>query len=169
MPNFNVDIYLEPSHEGNGCLWAIPGTHRDGTVDVDHMVAAHGWKLPGAVPLEVEPGDVMLHHVAVVHGSPENRGPDLRRTFYIHYMADETLEDAYGDWPDLLSSAENVEHWSAAMKSRQAHLGPVAEQGWAFGAFADGLRPVETPGSGEPAEECSSSPCFLYNPAQVFS
>ena len=169
VPNFNVDIYLEPSNEGNGCLWAIPGSHLNGTVDVDHLVAAHGWNIPRAMPLEIEPGDVMLHHVAVVHGSPENRGPNLRRTFYIHYMTDETLRDAYSDWPDLLSSQENVARWSAALDSRQAGLGPAAEAGWAFAALAEGITPVHTPHCGEPAEECSSSPCFLYNPAQVFS
>ncbi len=120
IPNFTTDIYLDPSTEDNGCLWAIPGTHTEGTVDVDKMVAEHGFQLPGAVPLTAAPGDVMFHHVAVVHGSPENRAPSRRRTFYIHYLCDETVQDAYGDWPDLMPPDEAQAFWGAALRERQA-------------------------------------------------
>ncbi len=129
IPNFTTDIYLEPSSAANGCVYALPGSHRNGTVDVDRLVAQHGFLLPGAVPLEVAPGDVMFHHVAVVHGSPENKSPLLRRTFYIHYMADETVQDAYADWPDLLTADENMRIWSDALHSRQPAIGPPPADG----------------------------------------
>jgi ectoine hydroxylase-related dioxygenase (phytanoyl-CoA dioxygenase family) len=121
VPNFNTDIYLEPSTRENGCLWAIPGTHRNGTVDVDALKPKDGtWRLAGSQPLEAEPGDVMLHHVAVAHGSPENRSPVLRRTFYVHYMNDATVQDAYSDWPNLLSPDELQRFWGAALAERRA-------------------------------------------------
>ena len=91
--------------------------------------------LPGAVPLEIEPGDIMFHHVAVVHGSPENHSPALRRTLYVHYMTDETVADAYSDWPDLLSAEENVRVWSAALQERDG--------AGRFTVTPGGLQPVE--------------------------
>ncbi len=137
VPNFTTDIYLEESNRSNGCLYAVPGTHADGTRDVDRMVAENGGEMPaGAVPLELKPGDIMFHHTALVHGSPENHSPSLRRTYYIHYMADATVEDAYSDWPDLLDPDENIERWSDAMQAR-------AKRGESlpFTATREGLRP----------------------------
>lgn len=141
IPNFNTDVYLEPSTRENGCLWAIPGSHRRGTVDVDKLVAEQGWYLQGAVPLELEPGDVMFHHVALVHGSPENRSPELRRTFYIHYLNDETVRDAYADWPDLKTSDENQTFWSQAMAARRGAAGEETDGTLQFRITPDGLTP----------------------------
>jgi ectoine hydroxylase-related dioxygenase (phytanoyl-CoA dioxygenase family) len=120
VPNFNIDIYLEPSNAENGCLWAIPATHKEGTVDVDAMRPQDDWKIPGAVPLEVEPGDIVIHHMAVVHGSPENKSPAMRRTFYIHYMNNATVEDAYSDWPNILPPDEAMKLWQQALDERLA-------------------------------------------------
>jgi ectoine hydroxylase-related dioxygenase (phytanoyl-CoA dioxygenase family) len=137
VPNFTTDIYLESSNESNGCLYALPGSHKNGTVDVDKLVAEHGFNLPGAVPLELEPGDAMFHHTAVVHGSPENHSAGLRRTFYIHYLSDETVHDAYSDWPDLMTSEECQAFWSDAMKGRH----PDGDSG--FSITPDGIVPAE--------------------------
>lgn len=138
IPNFTTDIYLDASTTQNGCLYAIPGTHKAGTVDVDQMVAQHGFILPGAIPLTAQPGDVMFHHVAVVHGSPENRAPEQRRTFYIHYQCNETTQDAYADWPDLMSPAEAEAFWGPALARRQA---AGDESAGRFAVTPDGLRP----------------------------
>jgi len=143
VPNFTTDIYLDPSNETNGCLYAIPGSHTRGTLDVDKLVADNGGELPaGAVALELEPGDVMFHHVAVVHGSPQNRSASRRRTFYVHYMNDATVADAYSDWPDLKSEPENMEFWGGALKERVAGVpdeGPGARR---FQVTRAGLTPV---------------------------
>lgn len=123
IPNFTTDIYLDAATKDNGCLWAIPGTHKNGTIDVDKMVAEHGWYLPGSIALEAQPGDVMFHHVAVLHGSPENHAPTRRRTFYIHYLNDETVQDAYSDWPDLMAPEEALAFWGGALAKRHARRG----------------------------------------------
>ena len=141
IPNFNTDIYLEPSNKQNGCLWAIPGSHRSGTIDVDALVAEHGWEIPGALPLEVEPGDVLFHHVAVVHGSPENHSAALRRTFYIHYMNDETMQDAYSDWPNLLPPAELQRVWGDALAARRRAV-PTESSLPQFQITPEGLTPA---------------------------
>lgn len=141
IPNFTTDIYLEPSTVKNGCLYALPGSHRNGTIDVDKLVAEQGWYLRGAVPLELEPGDMMFHHVAIVHGSPENHSPAQRRTFYLHYLNDETIADAYSDWPDLKSTAENQAFWSQAKAERQALVDEQSSDVFPFTITAEGLAP----------------------------
>lgn len=139
IPNFTTDIYLEPSTAQNGCLYAVPGSHRNGTVDVDGLVAEQGWYLKGAVPLELQPGDMMFHHVALVHGSPENHSPTQRRTFYLHFLSDETVADAYSDWPDLKSADENRAFWSKAMTQRQALVDERSPDLFAFSVTPEGL------------------------------
>jgi phytanoyl-CoA hydroxylase len=119
-PNFTTDFYLNDSLADRGGLWCIPGTHRQGSVDVDAMVAEHGFHLPGAVPLEAEAGDVLFHHVALLHGSDTNTSTSLRRTFYQHYMTDAVLQDAYSDWPDLKTDEQNVAFWTRALEGRRA-------------------------------------------------
>jgi ectoine hydroxylase-related dioxygenase (phytanoyl-CoA dioxygenase family) len=119
-PNFTTDFYLEASRGDQGGVWCIPGSHRQGSVDVDAMVAEHGFRLPGAIPLEAEPGDVLFHHVALIHGSDVNTSSHLRRTFYQAYLSGDVLQDAYSDWPELKSDDENVAFWEAAKTERRA-------------------------------------------------
>lgn len=143
IPNFTTDIYLEASNESNGCLYAIPGSHLSGTVDVDKLVPKPDANPPGAQPLELEPGDLMLHHVAVVHGSPENRSAALRRTFYVHYLTDETVADAYSDWPDLMTPQESRTFWSAAQTRRSSADGQEAGSLPRFAVTPQGLAPAD--------------------------
>jgi hypothetical protein len=49
------------------------------------------------VQVEMEPGDVLLHDVMIVHGSEQVVGKELRRTIYYEFRpAEEILED--GPW-----------------------------------------------------------------------
>jgi hypothetical protein len=141
IPNFTTDVYLDDSSPDNGCLWALPGSHRGGTVDIDRIVADHGeFNLPGAVPLAAAPGDVMFHHVALVHGSPENRASSRRRTFYVHYLCDETVQDAYSDWPDLMTPEQAQSFWGAALARRQ-NTKPAGGDALPFRATPAGFEP----------------------------
>lgn len=143
IPNFTTDIYLDPSTEDNGCLFAIPGTHKNGTLDVDKMVAEHGFMLPGSIPLAAQPGDVMFHHVAVLHGSPENHAPTRRRTFYVHYLCDETVADAYSDWPDLMSPEEALSFWGRALETRANEKAAIDKDCRPFKATREGFCPAD--------------------------
>lgn len=76
-------------------MWAIPGHHLVGHVDVKNYSEEDLFSVKGAVPIELEPGDVSFHCLSAPHGSPGNRTPDLRRTFYVHYMNEEVLDQCY--------------------------------------------------------------------------
>ena len=93
---FNFDLYLDPSHIGGGALRVIPDTqaHRQ---DICTITDTYGWDHPDAVHVEMEPGDVLLHDVMVVHGSERVEGKALRRTIYYEFRAaEEIVED--GPW-----------------------------------------------------------------------
>lgn len=75
--NFQVQIY--PTTAGNA-LWVLPGTHKQGRVDIKRLVAAQGGseQLPGAIPLICAAGDVTIVNRQTLHGSFANTSPDLR-------------------------------------------------------------------------------------------
>lgn len=85
-PIFNVDFYLDGSDRTN-CLWALPGSQRWSDEEAAHAVAGlseGGFRTEGAVPLELEPGDALLHDILVVHGSPAAQS-SLRRVLYFEF------------------------------------------------------------------------------------
>jgi len=93
---FNYDLYLDESRSGGGALWVVPGSHT-GKHDVCALADEYGWQVPGAIEVEMEPGDVLLHDVMVVHGSPQTEGNKLRRTIYYEFRAAEEIV-ADGPW-----------------------------------------------------------------------
>jgi hypothetical protein len=84
---FNYQVQLYPTTIGNA-LWVIPGTHKQGRIDIKRMVAENGGseQLPGAIPLICAPGDVTIVNRQTLHGSFANSSPDLRisLTFGFH-------------------------------------------------------------------------------------
>lgn len=97
----NVGIYLQPSTEANGCLRVIPGSHRQGKIDVHALREAHGDILPGSIPLEAGAGDITLHDRSLVHGSLPNTSPDLRITVYFGYHRLDSIEPIHP--PDAIN------------------------------------------------------------------
>jgi hypothetical protein len=90
-------VALSTSTADSGAMQVIPGTHlldqiphadrpsRDNLLirgqEVD--VAVDSRK---AVTLELQPGEMSLHHVRLIHGSPPNKSPARRIGFAIRYL-----------------------------------------------------------------------------------
>jgi hypothetical protein len=68
----------------------IPGSQRV-QADVCRLRDEHGWEPDEVVIAEMEPGDVLIHDVMVVHGSPPTTGGTLRRTLYLEFRAAEQI------------------------------------------------------------------------------
>jgi ectoine hydroxylase-related dioxygenase (phytanoyl-CoA dioxygenase family) len=99
VPNFTTDIYLDDSDEENGCVWAIPGHHLVGNVDIYSKTQDELFERYGAVPVRMRPGDVLFHCLTTPHGSRANLSSRMRRTFYIHYIAQEAHDQSgYRQW-----------------------------------------------------------------------
>jgi ectoine hydroxylase-related dioxygenase (phytanoyl-CoA dioxygenase family) len=86
-PDFDADIHgfnfmgqIYGSTAVNG-VWVVPGSHRDGRADIVRMVAEAGTeRLPDAVPIICNPGDVVINNRQLVHGSFANTGFERRVT-----------------------------------------------------------------------------------------
>ena len=94
-PIFNVDIYLDRADQHNG-VWGIPGSNRwsaqraQATITELNAGMATGVfsTAHGAVPVAMEPGDVLFHDILVLHGSAAVRS-ELRRVIYLEFRPGE--------------------------------------------------------------------------------
>ncbi|MET9318467.1 phytanoyl-CoA dioxygenase family protein [Kribbella sp. NPDC003505] len=89
---------LDRVDEANGCLEVVPGSHRWPilcTEKADTTVSFTDVTVPlptaeAAVPVVMEPGDVLFFHGALVHGSNPNTTTDrFRRALIGHYIEGE--------------------------------------------------------------------------------
>ena len=92
-----VWIALDRSDRENGCLQVIPGSHRSREL-IDHAhedrqdlvlsqrADAGAFDGAAAVALELEPGQMSLHDVYMVHGADANRSPHRRAGVALRYM-----------------------------------------------------------------------------------
>ncbi len=90
-------IALTRSDEASGAMSVIPGSHRmdqiphRDTFDERNLLTrgqevAVDVDASKAVRLDLEPGEMSLHHVRIVHGSPPNRSADRRIGLAIRYI-----------------------------------------------------------------------------------
>ena len=91
-------IALDDATVHNGCLWALPGSHRPGVLypqreqqdaRFDCTMEAHRfpYREQDAVALEVRAGDVVVFNGYLLHRSlPNSGGHGLRRALVHHYM-----------------------------------------------------------------------------------
>ena len=132
---FNVDVYLDDSRSGAGALHVIPGSQVRRT-DACALAETYGWALPGAIEVELEAGDVLVHDDMVVHGSPPASGNALRRTIYFEFRpAQSILED--GPWtPEWMDARLRL--IPLALAERATWTSPDERFDW---RISPGLRP----------------------------
>ena len=89
---------LEPTNRENGCLVVVPGSHRGGELleherpDWEHVNFAYlGATTVGAdscrTHLEMTPGETVLFHPLLLHGSGRNRSSNFRRAISAHFAS----------------------------------------------------------------------------------
>ncbi len=87
---------ISPCTRENGCLAVIPGSHRGGLLphgDVDWEHVNFGFfgiedvDAEGRVHVEMAPGDTLLFHPLLVHGSGRNKSAGFRRAIAAHYAS----------------------------------------------------------------------------------
>lgn len=97
LANCTVWVALEPSTRTNGCLRVIPGSHRERRLH-DHLhedrsdltlnqrMADDSFDETRALDLELEPGQMSLHDVYMIHGAAANRSTQRRTGVALRYM-----------------------------------------------------------------------------------
>jgi ectoine hydroxylase-related dioxygenase (phytanoyl-CoA dioxygenase family) len=90
-------VALDPSTQLNGCLRVVPGSHKQKRL-FDHLredrtdlvltqrISDPGFDERNAVDVELEPGQMSLHDVYMIHGAAVNRSPRRRAGVAIRYM-----------------------------------------------------------------------------------
>ena len=101
---------LQPATRANGCLCVIPGSHKKGLLkhvepDWEYVnalfVGAEGIELEDRVHIEMQPGDCLLTHSLLLHGSGHNRTSGFRRAILTHFAS---------------AKCERIENWNQLSK-----------------------------------------------------
>ena len=92
-----VWVALEPSTVHNGCLRVIPGSHRARTLGehlhedrsdltLNQRMADAAFDPAQAVDLELQPGQMSMHDVYMIHGAEPNRSAQRRTGVALRYF-----------------------------------------------------------------------------------
>ena len=163
LPAANFDIYLDEANETSGALYVIPGSNKD-TVSREGELAAQGEYagVPGAVRVDMRPGDLLVHDVTLYHGSPETRDAPLRRVIYYEFRDMRFIDAVHRPEP---GQAGPIHHkWPEAWTRRRL---AVLQQ--ALDARRESGRGVPFESHPEPAlrvprEEAAASPTRVAHP-----
>ena len=99
-----VWVALEPSTRENGCLRVIPGSHRGhilhphlhedrNDLTLNQRMADGAFDDKEAVDLELQPGQMSMHDVYMIHGAQANRSGQRRTGVALRYMPGTSLFD----------------------------------------------------------------------------
>jgi len=97
LANCTVWVALEESKVENGCLRVIPRSHRDKKLHehlhedrtdltLNQRLAAGSFDEADAVDIELEPGQMSLHDVYMIHGAQPNRSGKRRTGVALRFM-----------------------------------------------------------------------------------
>ena len=115
-------IALTPSNKANGAMGFIPGTHTRDQIPHRDTFAQNNLLTRGqevavevneadAVTIELAPGEMSLHHVRLVHGSPPNPSNDRRIGFAIRYIPTTVAQIAGDDSASLVRGIDEHHHF----------------------------------------------------------
>ena len=83
-------IPLTPARVDNGCPWVLPGIHRMGTLR--HWSTRLGYQCTsepdGAVPVEADPGDIVVFSSLTPHRTGPNLSEGTRKAYIVQYACD---------------------------------------------------------------------------------
>jgi hypothetical protein len=99
-----VWVALEPSTRENGCLRVIPGSHRAqhlhahlhedrSDLTLNQRLAAGAFDEADALDIELQPGQMSLHDVYMIHGAAANRSAQRRTGVALRYVPATSLFD----------------------------------------------------------------------------
>lgn len=95
-----------PAMRSSGCLAVLPGSHKGPLLDHGDpdwefvnagFYAANGVDARERVHVEMAPGDTLLFHPLLIHGSGQNRSSNFRRAISTHYAAADA-QSPHRDW-----------------------------------------------------------------------
>ena len=116
-------VALTPSNKANGAMEFIPGTHTSDQIPHRDTFAQNNLLTRGqevavevdagrAVAIALAPGEMSLHHVRLVHGSPPNPSNDRRIGLAIRYIPTTVSQVAGEDSATLVRGVDEHHHFA---------------------------------------------------------
>jgi non-haem Fe2+, alpha-ketoglutarate-dependent halogenase len=113
-------IALSESDKSNGAMEVIPGTHLLDQIPHKDTFAKNNALTRGqevavevdqsrAVAIELQPGEMSLHHVRIIHGSPPNASSNRRIGFAIRYIPTDVRQMEGTDSATLVRGVDNFQ------------------------------------------------------------
>jgi ectoine hydroxylase-related dioxygenase (phytanoyl-CoA dioxygenase family) len=104
LANCTVWVALEPSTRENGCLRVVPGSHagkqlhphlhEDRTdLTLNQRMADGSFDVNDAVDIELQPGQMSMHDIYMIHGAEANSSGIRRTGVALRYMPGTSLFD----------------------------------------------------------------------------
>ena len=130
-------IALTPSTEEMGCMAMIPGSHKQNILPHQDTFAENNILTRGqyvkdvdekkAVNLVLKPGEMSLHHGAVIHGSKPNKSKQRRIGFALQSYCPHATKQIVGKniWLKIRGGKRN-DHDGLLLKRPQFDMDPVA-------------------------------------------
>jgi non-heme Fe2+,alpha-ketoglutarate-dependent halogenase len=128
-------VSFTPADASNGAMQVIPGSHHLDQIPHRDTFAKHNLLTRGqevavevderqAVRLDLRPGEMSLHHVRLVHGSPPNTSDDRRIGYAIRYIPTSVAQVAGdADSATLVRGEDRYRHFAPEPRP-QADLEP---------------------------------------------
>jgi non-haem Fe2+, alpha-ketoglutarate-dependent halogenase len=128
-------VAFTPASDANGAMRVIPGSHKLDQIAHRDTFAKHNLLTRGqeiavdvdereAVTIALEPGEMSLHHVRLVHGSPPNLSEDRRIGFAIRYVPTSVRQIIGTDSATLVRGVDRFGHFEPE-PSPSADLDPA--------------------------------------------
>lgn len=153
-------IALSRADETTGCMRVIPGSHRAGQLPHHDTHAARNALTRGqeiavevdeakAVDLLLDPGQMSLHHIGVVHGSGVNAGEDARIGFAVRFASPDVRQDVEQSFAMLVRGEDRHGNFELLDPPPDGSLDELVRRGRAINErlYSNLLRPVESSGS----------------------
>lgn len=115
-------VAFTPASAANGAMKIIPGTHKLDQIPHRDTFAKHNLLTRGqevavevdeskAKTIALELGEMSLHHVRLVHGSPANTSNDRRIGFAVRYVPTHVSQIAGDDSATLVRGEDRYHHF----------------------------------------------------------
>jgi len=107
-----ASVHLDNADDENGCLYVIPGSHKQGSLPHvgRHYLNHKEYPVSSGIPCIAEAGDVLFFNYMTIHGSNANHSERTRRNVLFQYReaSDFPTENTHMSWGmGLMISGEN--------------------------------------------------------------
>ncbi len=115
-------IALENARVENGCMHVLPGGHKLGPLRHHHTkeceIMPDRFNASLGVPVELDPGDIMIFHSNLPHMTPANKSNRRRRALQFHYRAANNRILTFEEYEKIFAEKDGTPASCAAAQAR---------------------------------------------------